>query len=391
MVAIALPLDEPVYIICLLLLSAWIAPIIALGLRLPSLVILILLGAVLGTNFLGILERDAQLILLEKVGLLLIMFIAGIQMNLNNLRELGTRALLFGLLTFSIPIIIGFSISQFLGYGIIAAVLFGTMYSPHTLMSYPIVSHLGVVDREAISVTVGGTVITSILTLIFLSVVQGIQSGSIGALLWVKLLVLLPLFSALCLWGLPNLGKLVFNNYSKSSTAQLIFVLASLFTVSSAIVALGVDAIVGAFIAGLALNSLVPSTSPLMEDLEIFANSLFIPTFMISVGVLMNPWLLFDQPQNLAVALVIIVGAVGAKFLAAGLAGWIFHYSWDEVMIMLGLTVSRSALVLVIALYGQNVGLLDDAVFNNIVVYIIVTCLAGPLVVNIFAHKLARQ
>jgi len=396
------PLTDPVYVFCILLLIIGLAPLVGEKLRLPSLVVLILLGTLLGTNVLGVLVRDQQLQLLEKIGLLYIMLLAGMQMDLSNLKRLGTRALIFGLLTFGIPFVTGVSLASVLGYALITGLLLGIMFSPHTLVAYPIVLRLGMTRQEAVGVAVGGTVVTSILTLSGLSIVQAVASGSVGWHLWLKLLVALPLLVWAAFRIVPRIGRLVIKPDAHSLIPQFLFVLTCLFVIASVTLMLGVDSIVGAFIAGLALNSLVSANQPLMKQVEFVGNSVFIPCFLISVGVLCNPRVLVEHPENLGLAAIVILGAVGAKFLAAWIAGTVFKYSLAEIMTMMGLTMSRAALVLVIALYGMKTVIpnstvltgtdyiLNEGLFNAIIAYIIVTCLVGPLVTHAFGKQIVQ-
>ncbi|RUR85918.1 cation:proton antiporter [Chlorogloeopsis fritschii PCC 9212] len=387
-----LPLTDPVYIFCILLLAIATAPLIAKLMRLPPLVVLIILGAILGSNVLGILARDSQLILLEKIGLLYIMLLAGLQMDLSKFRLVGARSLIFGLLTFGIPLTVGIVSGYWLTTSFLGSALLGILYSPHTLVSYPIVTVLGIVQKEAVAVAIGGTIVTSILTLSGLSIVQAIAGGNVGILLWIKLLILLPLLVLICLWGIPKFGRsFIFNQSIPSLSNQFIFILGSLFLTASAALLLGVDSIVGAFIAGLSLNPLIKNEKSLMERVEFVGNSIFIPAFLISVGILSNPRILFTHPENLGLALVVVTGAVGGKFLAAWVAGLVFRYSFAEVMTILGLTMSRAALVLVIALYGKQEGLLNEGLFNAIIFYILITCLIGPLLTNTFGNKVAGK
>lgn len=386
-----LPLSDPVYLVCILLLLISLAPLFAKWLRIPPLVVLIILGTIFGSNVLGILARDDRLILLEKVGLLYIMLLAGIQMDLSNVRRLGGRSLVFGLLTFGIPLSVGIVSGRLMDYSFLTALLLGILYSPHTLVSYPILARLRIVQKEAIGVAVGGTVVTSILTLTGLSIVQAMAGGSLGIELFIKLGVFLPALIVVYLWGIPKFGYFILSKNANSLSFQFIFVLSCLFVAASATLLLGVDSIVGAFIAGLALNRLIPLQSPLMEKIEFVGNSLFIPIFLISVGVLCNPRVLFIEPKNLAISFFVITGAVGAKFLAAWLAGKSNHYSFNEVMVMFSLTMSRAALVLVIALFGKNAGLLNEGIFNAIILYIIVTCLTGPLIVDAFGKRVVEK
>lgn len=399
--AAPLPLTDPVYVFCVLLLIIGLAPLIGAKLRLPPLVVLILLGTILGTNVLGVLARDQQLQLLEKIGLLYIMLLAGMQMDLSNLKRLGTRALVFGLLTFGVPFSFGILSANLLGYALITGLLLGIMFSPHTLVSYPIVLRLGITRQEAVGVAVGGTVVTSILTLVGLSIVQAVASGGLGWQLWAKLLIALPLLVLVSFWVVPRFGRRIIQPETKpDSTAlvpQFIFVLTCLFVIASATLLLGIDSIVGAFIAGLALNSVVSPNNVLMKQVEFVGNSVFIPCFLISVGVLCNPNVLIQHPENLGLAAIVILCAVGAKFLAAAIAGTVFKYSFAEIMTMLGLTMSRAALVLVVALYGMKTvipsgadTILNEGLFNAIIAYIIVTCLVGPLVTNTFGQRIAQ-
>ena len=387
----ALPLTEPIYILAVLLMVMAIAPLIANRLRLPTLVVLIVLGAILGTNVSGILMRDAQLILLEKMGLLYIMLLAGLQMDLKNFRRLGVRSLVFGLLTFGVPLTVGIISGHWLTSGLLASALLGILYSPHTLVSYPIMTRLGIVQEEAVSVAVGGTIVTSILTLTGLSIVQAIARGNVDIFLWIKLLVFLPLLVSLCFWAIPKLGQFVINPEAESLNNQFVFVLSCLFVAATSTLLIGIDSIVGAFIAGLALNSLIPIHSALMKQIEFVGNSFFIPTFMISVGVLCNPRIFFTNPENLGIALIVILGAVGGKLSAAWVASKLFKYSFAEAMLMFSLTMSRAALVLVIALFGQSFQLINEGIFNAIIVYIVVTCLVGPLIANIFGQEVANK
>lgn len=396
-----LPLQDPVYAFSVLLVILLLAPVIAKPLKLPALVVLILLGCLLGSNGLGIIARDAQLIFLEKVGLLYIMLLAGLQMDLSDLQRLGMRALIFGLLTFGLPFAVGIVSGQvMINMGIItvagssglAAALLGILYSPHTLLAYPSMTRLGLAQRESIGVAVGGTVLTAMLTLVGFALIQAMAEGQIGLTLWLKLLVGLPLLTALCFWGVPQLGRWFFNPKAEVPLGlQFIFVVATLFVIASATQGLGVDSIVGAFIAGLALNRSIPIESDLMNRIDFVGNSLFIPAFMVSVGVLANPKVFVSAPGSLGIAGVIIGGAVASKWVSAWLVGRWFDYEPMEVWTLFSLTIPRAALVLVITLFGKEAGLVDDNIFNAVIAYIVVTCLLGPILSEWAGQKLATQ
>ncbi|WP_299487724.1 cation:proton antiporter [Acaryochloris sp. IP29b_bin.137] len=394
---LALPLQDPVYAFSVVLAILLVAPLIAKPLKLPTLVVLILLGCLLGSHGLGILARDTQLIFLEKVGLLYIMLLAGLQMDLGNLQQLGLRSLIFGLLTFGIPLLVGMGLGQMMfatgmiaisGSTVLASALLGILFSPHTLLAYPSMTRLGLAQRESIGVAVGGTVLTSLLTLVGFALIQATAQGQIGLALWLKLLVGLPLLIALCFGGIPILAQ-SFLNPDAALGLQFIFVVATLFGVASATQGLGVDSIVGAFIAGLALNRSIPLDSDLMNRVDFVGNSLFIPAFMVSVGVLANPAVFVSAPGSLGIAGVIVGGALFAKFISAWLAGRFFHYTWTEVLTLFSLTIPRAALVLVITLFGKEANLVDDNIFNAVIAYIVITCLVGPILSEKVGAQLA--
>jgi Kef-type K+ transport system membrane component KefB len=229
-----------------------------------------------------------------------------------------------------------------------------------------------------------------VLTLMGYAIVQAIKAGGVGIDLWIKLFIVLPLVIAACFKLLPWLGKR-FVKSGEPSMPAFLFVLAAMFVVATLTNLIGVDAIVGAFIAGLALGRVVPRQSALMQQLEFVGNSLFIPAFALSVGVLSDPKVLVMHPENLGIAAIVILGAVGGKFLAALIPGQLFRYGWAEVMTMFGLTMSRSALVLVIALFGKKAGMLNDGMFNAIVAYIAITCLIGPMITTVAGRSVASQ
>lgn len=375
-----LPLTDPVYVFTLILSLIWIAMKLSSRLRLPMIVLLIVFGAIAGTNGTNLIARDAQLILLERIGLLYIMLLAGLGLNLDLLQRSSKKVLSFGLLTFGVPFTIGFLTGQLLTHNLIVSMLLGILYSPHTLMAYPIVVSLGIVQQEAIAVAVGGSVVTTVLTLSGFALLKAIYAGGIGIDLGIKLLIVFPIVVFGCFKLLPALGRKFLKDEDQSIEA-FIFVLAAMFLTATLTHMIGIDAIVGAFLAGLALSRSV--SKELMQRLEFVGNGLFIPAFALSVGVLSDPKIFIRHPENLGIAAVVIVGAVGAKYLAAWITGQSFHYPKAEIMTMFGLTMSRSALVLVIALFGRNAGLLNDGIFNAIVAYIAVTCLIGPVITTI--------
>jgi Kef-type K+ transport system membrane component KefB len=388
---ISFPLHEPIYIVCVLFLILSIASPLARLLRIPQLVILIGLGAIVGNNILGILERNDQLILLEKIGLMYIMLMAGLQMDLANLRQIGSRSLIFGLLTFGIPMLIGIVSGYIWGASGLTLLLLGILYSPHTLISYPIVTRYKLAHLPVVSVAVGGTVVTSILTLMGLSLLRGWTQGESTSLLWIKLLLIFPMFVVSYIWLVQRFGQQLFKKNEVQLPVQFTFILTCLFIAAAVTTLLGMDAIVGAFVAGLALNQLMRQQHSLMSQLDFVSNHLFIPAFLISVGVLCDPTVIIRQFSALGLALGMVTGAVSGKFLAAWLASRWFSFSRNEAVLLCGLTLSRAALVMVIALFGREAKLLDDGLFNSAIFYILVTCLFSPLIVERFTQTILES
>jgi Kef-type K+ transport system membrane component KefB/ABC-type siderophore export system fused ATPase/permease subunit len=401
-----LPLTDPVYLFTVVLLSLTLAPIIGRRIQLPPLIVLILLGIALGphglanlfphgTDNIGILDRIPPMQLLERIGLLYIMLLAGLQMNLKDLRQVGLRALIFGGLTFSLPFVAGISLAFSLHYPLITGLLMGTLFSAHVLISYPILLRLNITKVECVSVAIGGTVVTSFLTLAAFSIIQSLGTGNLTPDLWIKLILGLPILTVLVIWGAPKVLDPLFAKMSDNLGESFVLVLAVLFIVASCTLLLGVDSIVGAFIAGLALNSILVQHPELVAQVERVGVNLFIPCFLLSVGLLCNPQILVQHPENLGLAVLVILTAVGSKFLAAWLSGFSFKYGFTKVMILTSLTMSRAALVLVISVYGKShflpgtqTPILQEGLFNTIVVYILVTCLVGPLLTQYFGRQI---
>ena len=385
---LTLPLEDPILIVALLFVMILIVPLLSNLLRLPNMVLLILLGMTVGTHGLGIVQRDGQLILLEKMGLLYIMLLAGIQMDLSNLQRLGKGSLIFGSLTFSIPFSLGLLVGQILNLSFLAACIMGLIFSPHVLIAYPTITRLGLTRKEYIGITVGATAVTSFLTLAVFSVIQGNALGTLGLWFWLKLLLGLPILTLISLWTVPKLGRYFINDTNPNLTAQLVFILATLFVLSGLTALLGIDAIVGAFLAGLVLNPLIPLDSRLMKQTEFFGNSFFIPCFMISVGILCNPGIFITQPDILAVIALVFLFSVIGKAIPAALITQIYSFSKLEGLTIFSLTLARAALVVVIGLFAQQFDLITDELFNVAIAYILLTCLTGTILTEWAASRL---
>lgn len=350
-----LPLKNPVLLFALILFIILFAPIILNKLRIPHLIGLIIAGAIIGPNGFNLMERDMSIILFGTVGLLYIMFLAGLEIDLADFKKNSTKSLVFGLLTFLIPMGLGTAAGIYLlDFSIPTSVLLASMFASHTLIAYPIVSKLGVAKNRAVNVTVGGTMITDTLALLVLAVIAGMQTGEINQEFWIRLGVSVLLFALIVMLLFPIIGRWFFKRFD-DNISQYIFVLGMVFLGSFLAELAGIEAIIGAFLAGLALNRLIPHTSPLMNRIEFVGNALFIPFFLIGVGMLINYKAFISDIQTLKVAAVMTVIALSSKFIAAFFTQKIFRYNSDERRLIFGLSSAQAAATLAAVLVGYNI------------------------------------
>ncbi len=390
--SLTLPITQPVLIFTLLLLIILAAPPIAYRLRLPNIVVLILAGVLVGPYGLDLLRRDATMVLFGAVGLLYIFLLAGLELDLREFQRNRNRSLVFGLLTFSIPQAVGTAAALFiLGFSPASSILLASMFASHTLLTYPVVSRMGLARNKAVTVAVGGTMVTDTLALLILAVITGAANGELNAGFVLQLLIAFVVLAGLVLWGFPRLGAWFFRYEPVDGSAKFVFVLAMTFLAASLSIFAGLEPIIGAFLAGLALNRLIPHTSPLMNRLAFVGNTLFVPIFLLTVGMLVDLRVLLQGGEAVLVAAVMIVVAMGTKWLAAYGTRRIFNYSPSEGQLIFGLSNSQAAATLAAVLVGYNLGLLNDAVLNGTVLMILVTCLVSSLVTERAARRAAME
>jgi Kef-type K+ transport system membrane component KefB len=388
-VLLSLPLDKPVFIFTVVLLIILLVPLLLRTVRVPTLIGLIVAGIVVGPNGLNILQRDASIVLFGTVGLLYIVFLTGLEMDLVDFKRTKRRALVFGAFTFIIPQMVGTWVGIYvLGFSLVSSILLASMFASHTLLAYPIVRRLGIVRLEAVAVTVGGTMITGTAALLILAVIAGAHQGELTILLGLRLLVLSVALVFAVLYLFPRLATWFFKYGQMDGVLQYIFVMALVFAAALLAELSGLDAIIGAFLAGLALNRLVPGTSPLMNRIEFVGNALFIPFFLLSVGMLVDVRLLFQEPQALYVAAVMIVVATGCKWLAALVTQKVLGYSATERNLIFGLSNAQAAATLAAVAIGYNIGLFNEHVLNGSILMILVTCLMSAVVVENAGRRL---
>jgi len=398
----SLPLSNPVIIFSLVLFIILFAPILLKKIKVPHIFGLILAGVIVGPYALNLLRRDSSIVLFGTVGLLYIMFLAGLEIDLKEFKKNKLRIVVFGLITFLLPFIFGSLASYYiLGYGKLPSILLAAMFSTHTLVSYPIVSKYGVAQNRSVALTVGGTLITDILALLILAIVVGMTKGEVSPAYWVTLGVSSVVFAAIVFFLFPFIIQWFFKK-NQDSVSQYIFVLAIVFLASFLAEAAGAEAIIGAFFAGLVLNKFVPHSSPLMNRVNFVGNALFIPFFLIGVGMLVNFSVLFHGWGALKVVGVIAAVAIATKYIAAWITEKSFKLSRDEGKMIFGLSTSRAAATLAIVLVGYNiiigetpdgvpVRLLDEDILNGTILLILISCTISSFVVEKASYKLALQ
>ncbi|WP_255170854.1 cation:proton antiporter [Natrononativus amylolyticus] len=390
-VAVGLPVEDPILIFGLAMIVFLTAPLLFQRYRLPGIVGVLLVGAAVGPNGFAVLERDATIVLLGEVGLVYLMFVAGLEINLNRFLEYRNRSLVFGLLSFVVPQAVGTVVgTAVLGLSLPAALLFAAIFASHTLLAYPVVNSLGIRDDESVTVTVGGTIVTDTLALLVLAVVIAADGGDIGGRFWLELFGGLALFFAGVWLVVPRIGRWFFRAVDEESYFDFLFVMAVLFVCAYLAEVARVEPIIGAFLAGLVLNRLVPRSGPLMNRIEFVGNALFIPFFLLSVGMLVDVRVLTAGLEVLAIATAFVVLVVITKYVAAWLTAELYDYSHDQAVTMFGLSLGQAAAALAIVLIGFEAELFGEAMLNAVIVLILVASVLSPSVVDRAGRALAR-
>lgn len=386
-----LPIKEPVLVFTIAMIIFFIFPYFMKLLRIPGLIGPILAGVIIGPNGLAVLERSSTIELLGTVGLLFIMFIAGLEMDLDGFKKYRNRSIVYGMLSFWIPLVVGTVISLLLGYSVAAAILIGSILGSHTLLGYPIASRLGIGKSKAITTAVGGSILTDTFALLVLAVITGAAAGELDIYFGVKLTFSLIVFVAIIFLGTPYLSRWFFRNIATEGTGEFIYVMVMLFTAGSLALIAGLQPIIGAFLVGLALNRFIFDQGPLMNRIRFTANSIFIPFFLLSVGMLMDLSVLFGNAKAWVLTIAIVLGLLFSKYIAAALTSKFYKYTKDEKMVIFGLTTPQAAATLAATLVGFNVGLLDQATVNGVIIMILITCIVGPYLVEKYGRKLALE
>lgn len=397
----SLPLTNPVLKFLVILLIILFAPILLDRVKIPHLLGLIIAGAIIGPFGFNLITRDSSIILSGTAGLLYIMFLAGLEIDMADFKKNAGKSTLLGLLGFVIPMLLGTAAGLYLlGYSFFTSVLMASMFSSHTLITYPIVSKLGIAKNQAVNITVGSTLITNVLALLVLAVVVGMTSGEIDQNFALKLSVSFVIFSSIIMLGFPPLARWFIKRYN-DNVSQYVFVLVLVFLGAVLAELAGIEGIIGAFLAGLALNRLIPRTSPLMNRIDFVGNAIFIPFFLLGVGMLIDFRTFFTDFETVVVATTMSIIATVGKYIPAWIIQKSFGYSVDQRRLIFGLSNAQAAATLAAVLVGYNVilgetpdgepvRLLSESILNGTIIMILVTCTIASFETQKGAQSIAR-
>ena len=388
------PITDPTLIFFVVLLMILLSPIIMGRLRIPHIIGMVLAGVIVGKYGLNILERDASFELFGRVGLYYIMFLAGLEMDMEGLKKNRTRVIVFGLLTFLVP----FAMTYFMGvsllsYTPLAALLLSAIMASNTLIAYPIVGRYGLTRHTSSTLSVGSSMMALFMALIVMASIVNSFQGEGGIGFWVLFVVKFFVYSTGLILVIPRLTRWFLRRYS-DAVMQFIFILAVVFLSAALSDAVGLEGIFGAFLSGLILNRFIPRVSPLMNRIEFTGNALFIPYFLIGVGMLINVRLLFQGTHILWVVFCLVLFGTLGKAVAAYLAAGVFRMPRLAGHMMFGLTSAHAAGAIAMVMVGRRleispgVYLFGDEVLNGIVIMILFTCVISTVVTEWAAQRL---
>lgn len=385
-----LPITDPILLFGIGLFVILIIPILFTRIKLPGILGLILVGLLIGPNGLHIVEQSGSIELLGNIGLMYLMFIAGLELDMLNFHKVRDRSILFGILTFIIPFSLGFIVCHyFLDFNLVGSLLVSSMFSTHTLISYPIITRYRIGKLESVNITVGATIITDTLVLLMLIVITSLNEYDLSLLHWIKLIGILSAYLVVLVVLYPLVGKWFFQHAKNDSVSQFIFVLFMVFLAGGLAIFAGIEPIIGAFLAGITLNKLIPESSLLKNRIEFVGNALFIPFFLIYVGTFIDLRIFFNGFEALKIAIILTIVAVLSKWLAAFIAQKLFRYNQDQGNLIFGLSSSHAAATIAVIMVGYRLEIVDINVLNASVLIILVTCLISSLVTESAAKKIA--
>lgn len=383
-----LPIENPVLIFFIVLSIILLAPILLNRFRIPHIIGLIIAGIIIGPHGLNWLARDSSFEIFGQVGILYLMFLAGIEMDIFSLIRNRKPGTIFGLLTFGVPMVLGTIASHYLLHlDWLTAMLLSSMFSSHTLISYPIVSRYGLNRYAPITVAVAGTIFAILGSLVVFAIVTGMLSGDTSSAYWIRFIVMVALYALFIVFLYPRVIRWFFKTFS-DNVMQFIFVLALVFLSSFLAEAIGLLSIIGAFFAGIILNRYIPTVSPLMNRLEFVGNALFIPYFLISVGMMIDLGIIVEHPEMLLVAAIMCIIALSTKWIAAWIIQLIFRYTPTDRRLIFGVTSAKAAISLAAVIVGRELGVFDDTILNGTIIMILITCTVSSIITELASSKI---
>lgn len=396
-IASCFPITDPTLIFFVVMLIILFAPIVMGKLRIPHIIGMVLAGVAVGQYGLNILVRDDSFELFGKVGLYYIMFLASLEMDIEGVRRNKGRFGVFGLLTFAVPSVMTYvACITVLHYSVLASLLLGCIMASNTLIAYPIVGRYGLQRKPSVTLSVGSSMISLLMALVSLAAIVASYGGNTGVMFWLLFVGKFVGYCVLMALLIPRLARWFLRRYS-DAVMQFIFVMSMLFMSAALSEAVGLEGIFGAFVAGLILNRFIPHVSPLMNRIEFIGNALFIPYFLIGVGMLINLQLLFAGGGILGVVIMIVVFGTVGKAVAAYLASWLFRLPLSSGNMMFGLTSAHAAGAIAMLMVGMKmevapgVPLVTDDMLNGVVIMILFTCIISTIVTERSAQQITLR
>ena len=393
-IATYFPITNPTLIFFVVMLIILSAPIIMGKLRIPHIIGMVLAGVLIGKYGFNILNRDDSFELFGNVGLYYIMFLSALEMDMEGVKKNVKRMLIYGALTCFVPFALTFVMSiSILKYSVMASLILGCIMASNTLIAYPIVGRYGLQRKPSVTLSVGASMISLLTALVILSAIENAHAGNSDILFWAWFVAKILIYCGVLSFIVPRLTRCFLRRYS-DAVMQFIFVMAMLFMSAALADAVGINGISGAFFAGLILNRYIPPVSPLMNRIEFIGNALFIPYFLIGVGMLINARLLFNGGNILWVVFLIVVFGTLGKAIAAYLACFTFRLPWSSGQMMFGLTSAHAAGAIAMAMVGMRIEiapgkyLVDDTMLNGVVMMILFTCIISTMVTENAAQKI---
>lgn len=379
---------EPILTFAILLLLILFIPILFQKINLPGIVGLLLAGTIVGPKGFGLVEAAGVIDVLGKVGLLYLMFLAGLEINLDQFRKEKKNTIVFGALTFLIPQIAGTLIFIWLGYPLAASLLIASMFASHTLVAYPIIARLGLMKEKSVAAAVGGTIITDVAALLVLAVVARSVEGALNISFWLSLGGLFSIYIAFMFILLPKLSFRFFQFIGEKGRFTYVYVIGMMLMASWLAETIGIEAIVGAFLSGLAFNRLLTNKGPLKNRIEFFGDAFFIPLFLIFVGMQVDIDVLTSSADVWMIMGVMTATVIITKWLAAFVSSKLLGFSQNQAWVIFGLTNSQAAATLAAVFVGMEIGLIGEEVLNGAIMMILATCIIGPMVVEKFGLRI---